>query len=141
MKKVLFSLALVVAGTTAFSQVNKGQWLVGGNMDFTASKNGDYKANTFEFAPNAGYFFIDNLAGGLKLNTNLGKSESGNTETKSTGFSIAPFIRYYFLPAAEKINVFADAAYGFGSNTTKVGTVKTEYNVTGFNIAAGPAIF
>lgn len=138
MKKVLFSLALVVAGSAAFAQVNKGQWLVGGNVSFATTKQADadddFRTTSFDVSPNAGYFFINQLAGGLRVNLNLTKTKVA--EDATTSFIVAPFARYYFLPAAEKINVFADASYGFGST----GTAK-KVSVNEFSIMAGPAVF
>lgn len=138
MKKVLFSLALIVAGSAAFAQVNKGQFLVGGNVSFATSKQADadddFRTTSFNVSPNAGYFFIDQLAGGLRVNLNTFKTKAA--EDATTTFVVAPFARYYFLPAAEKINVFADASYGFGST----GTVN-KVSINQFSIMAGPAIF
>jgi hypothetical protein len=138
MKKVLFSLALLVAGSAAFAQVNKGQWLVGGNVGFNTEKradaNNDFRETSFNVSPNAGYFFADRIAGGLRIN--LESSKVKGAEDGFTIFTAAPFVRYYFLPAIQKVNVLADASYGFGSlSNGKRGSVNE------FNIAAGPAVF
>lgn len=139
MKKVFFSLALVVSGSTAFAQINKGQFLVGGNVSFTSTKQvdaeDDDRATEFTFSPNAGYFFANQLAGGLRVNLETYK-EKGWDEGTST-YTVAPFVRYYILPAAQKINVFADASYGFGS--VKAG--EESEGINQFSIMAGPAVF
>ena len=116
MKRVLIAASLLFATHGLFAQVNKGQWLVGGNAGFETSKFGDDDSNkytSFQLSPNAGYFFIDNFAAGLRLDLNSTKFK--DEDDASTSFVLAPFARYYFLPAAEKVNVFADASYGFGS--------------------------
>jgi hypothetical protein len=137
MKKVLFVTLLVVSASAAFSQINKGQWLAGGNAAFASEKQGDYKMTAFNLSPDAGYFFINNFAGGLRIN--LESSEVKSVEdSKSTSFSVAPFVRYYFLPASQKVNVFADANYSFGS--MKEGSASSVSN-SGFGIMAGPAFF
>ena len=142
MKKLLIAFSMIVSVSTVSAQINKGQWLVGGNAGFTSSKDGDYKTSTVQFSPNVGYFFINNLAGGLRLNVSSEKNKFNDYETTETGTSIAPFVRYYFLPAAQKVNVFADASYSFGSMKYKEeGEEDQKANVNGFTISAGPAIF
>lgn len=136
MKKVLFSFVLLTLSFSAFTQINKGQWLVGGSAGFESTKYGDVdesKYTTFNISPNAGYFFIDNLAGGARVSFSSFKEKG---EDASSSFLFAPFARYYFLPAAQKVNIFADASYGFGS--------MKDGESDGFNqfaIAAGPAVF
>lgn len=134
MKKLLFASFLLFSSYAMKAQINQGQWLVGGNAGFDSEKQGDYKSTTVMVSPNAGYFFIDNLAGGLRVNfwTNKVKGD----DESSTFFSVAPFARYYFLPAAQKVNVFADAAYGFGK-----GGYSDKVSLNELSFMAGPAIF
>ena len=134
MKKVLFAALMTIAVQGVFAQVNKGQWLVGGNAGFESIKHGEGKATSFTFSPKGGYFFIDNFAGGLRVDLTSVKPKGGDASTQTL---IAPFLRYYFLPAAQKVNIFADASYGFGS-------VKDEgesESQNAYAISAGPAIF
>jgi hypothetical protein len=137
MKKVLFAAFLLVSSHSMFAQINQGQWLVGGSAGFNSSKHGDSdagKETDIWVAPNVGYFLIDKLAAGLDLSFSSNKVKSAD-DANST-FSLAPFVRYYFLDAGEKVNVFADAHYGFGSTG---GDDKVSFNE--FQIKAGPAIF
>ncbi|HYE54863.1 MAG TPA: porin family protein [Chitinophagaceae bacterium] len=138
MKKIFMVAVATILMQAGFAQINKGQWLAGGNIAFNTQKTGDHKSNSFEFAPDAGYFFIDNFAGGLRFSVTTSKSEFNNVESKYRTTMISPFVRYYFLPAAQKVNVFADASYGFGS--TKYDDDDAQSN-SGFAFAAGPAIF
>jgi hypothetical protein len=139
MKKVLFSFALLVAGSSAFSQINKGQWLAGGNIEFKTQKQADADNNTrvsgFQLSPNAGYFFMDQLAGGLRVDLITKKQK--DAEDGASDIFVSPFVRYYFLPAAQKINVFADASYGFGSKSEGGNSVGQNQ----FTFMAGPAVF
>jgi len=143
MKKVLFSLALVVAGSAAFAQIEKGKWTVGASSNslFSTTKvadaDDDSRVTSFSISPDAGYFFMDNLAVGLRANVETSKVKGADEGT--FGFGVAPFVRYYFLkPTTKKVNVFADAHYGFGSN--KVGDADGQ-GVNEFQIQAGPAIW
>ena len=143
MKKVLFATIMMVSASAALAQgnINKGDVLVGGNASFSAQKEGDYKSTTIGLAPNAGYFFINNLAGGLRIDLTSTNSDFSLTESKSSEFSIAPFVRYYFLPSTQKLNLFADASFGFGQYKSESGTVKSESNFNQVGIMAGPAVF
>jgi opacity protein-like surface antigen len=134
MKKVLFAALTMIAAQGVSAQINKGQWLVGGNASFQSQKWGEAKATSFTFSPNAGYFFIDKFAGGLRVDLTSTKPKGGDAKSD---FLIAPFVRYYFLPAAEKVNILADASYGFGSQKAEGESASQN----GFAIAAGPAVF
>lgn len=136
MKSVLIAACILFA-TQVSAQVYKGQWLAGGNASFETGKFGDSdnsKYTSVSFNPNAGYFFINNLAGGLRLSIESTKYKSDDDASSSILF--APFVRYYFLPASEKVNIFGDASYGFGS--FKDGESES-FNE--FSIMAGPSIF
>jgi hypothetical protein len=142
MKKVLFAAFLLVSSNAIFAQVDQGQWLVGGNAQFNFGKIGDTKYTTISVAPDAGYFVINQLAVGLRPELSYSKSKYkvGNVsnESSTTDFTVAPFVRYYFMPSGEKVNIFGDASYGFGSSKEKgEESVSSNY----YQIAAGPAIF
>ena len=138
MKKLFMVALATILMQAGFSQTNQGQWLVGGHAGFSSSKWGELKTTNFTFAPNAGYFFINNLAGGVRFEIQSQKVEMEGTDGKASASMIAPFVRYYFLPSAQKVNVFADASYGFGSGKEDGGEAQS---VSGFSISAGPAIF
>ena len=135
MKKIFFAALMITGAHFANAQVNKGQWLAGGNIGFESAKQGEAGRTEFNFSPNAGYFFINNFAGGLRVDVTTGKVK--DAEDGYSSFAVAPFLRYYFLPSAKKVNVFADAAYGFGS--VKDGGESASMNE--YAISAGPAIF
>lgn len=137
MKKVFIAALLLIVAHAGFSQIYKGQWLVGGNGGFETGKFGDSDASkytSFTFSPNAGYFFINNFAGGVRLS--LESTKFKNEDDATSSFLFAPFVRYYFLPAAEKVNIFADAGFGVGS----IKSGKSE-SFNQYSIMAGPAVF
>ena len=63
MKKKIFVLVLLIMyfTITVIAQTDKGNWLLGGSAGFSSSKQGEGKATSINFSPNAGYFFINNL--------------------------------------------------------------------------------
>lgn len=137
MRKIKFLLVglTVFAATNTFAQVNKGQWLIGGDAGFSSSKTGSGPSLTsISLSPNVGYFFINNFAGGGRISF---ASVSQNSQTASAVLA-APFLRYYFLPSSKNVNVFADASYGFGSTKASGGS-SSSFNA--YQIMAGPAIF
>lgn len=137
MKKVLFAAFLLVSSHSMFAQINKGQWLVGGTAGFETSKHGDSDAGKYTdiwVQPDAGYFFADKLAAGLRLG--FSSSKYKDEDDAFSTFTAAPFVRYYFLDAAQKVNIFADASYGFGSTGAK-----DKASLNYFDIMAGPAVF
>lgn len=142
MKKLLFAAFVTFSAFTVSAQTNKGQWLVGGDASFSSTKQDEYKTTSFSVSPNAGYFFIDNFAGGLRLDLTNSTEKFGDFKFKTTSTAVAPFVRYYFLPIGDKAKLFGDASFGFGSMKEKEDDddeIKT--NFTAFSIAAGPAFF
>lgn len=142
MKKVLIASFLLVSSNAIFAQVNKGNILAGGSADFSHTSQGDYKVTNISIAPDLGYFFIDQFAGGLRAEFGYMKSKNKAVTPATTGsetqFTIAPFLRYYFMPSGQPLNIFADASYGFGSDKVKGG--KSE-SINYYQIKAGPAFF
>jgi hypothetical protein len=143
MRKLIFATLFVGSVSAAFSQGNikKSDWMLGGDAGFTSQKQGDYKTTSFNLSPDAGYFFIDNFAGGLRASVSSSKETYNSNETKSSSYELAPFVRYYFLPASQKVNLFADASFGFGQNKYTSGGIDNKVNFTDLGIKAGPAIF
>lgn len=145
MKKVLLAALFAISASAAFSQanINKGNWMIGGDINFSSSKyeNADNSVKDFSFSPNVGYFFINKLAGGLRVKVNTNNYTSGNTGYESSEVLVAPFLRYYFLPSSQKVNVFADAAYGFGNSKSGISNVSTTRSLNAYALKAGAAIF
>ena len=135
MKKVILVITIAFLSNAAFSQLRKGQWIVGGdgtysnsvtkqNNDFFRSEN---KTTNVDVTPGVGYFIIDQLAAGIRpgygyANVKAETQSGGATQTyslvksKISGFSISPFVRYYALPSGRKLNVFADLSYSYSQN-------------------------
>lgn len=141
MKKIIITLTISLITYFASAQIKKGQFLVGGNATFSSNENGGQKTSQFNISPNAGYFFMNKLAGGLKLNLGYGKSDMFGVKNTATNYGISPFVRYYILPASNKVNVFAEASYGWGKSKDKSRdfTARSTYN--GYSFLIGPTFF
>ena len=142
---ILLSLSLILTNT-AMSQINKGQFLVGGNTSFESLKNDgvnvvSYKTTTFFVSPNIGYFIIPKFVGGLRLNFSVYKQKTPVSYTQ-TNISLSPFLRYYLLSQKQKFNVLVDASYINFKSKSRIQNSPTPIERTnGYNISVGPSIF
>src|SRR5687768_6440391 len=110
MKKSMLLLITFVTTIASFSQISKGSMLVGGNIRFNSYKSetqmGSSKVRTLDIAPNVGYFLIDQFAVGIRPGLTLTSTNVPVAKLKSTTYTLAPFIRYYFSKNGKKVNVF-----------------------------------
>ncbi|MGZ3854001.1 MAG: hypothetical protein ACXVLT_07085 [Flavisolibacter sp.] len=148
MKAILFFLIAINLSFTAFSQITKNNWLVGGNGKLF-SDNSDYSSDFYSYtakhtqidiSASVGYFFIDKLAVGLRptFSSLKGKVTSiGGGTTNTQRFWFGPFARYYFLQKDKQFNLLADIDYQFG--IIKSGQWNGDLN--SFNACAGPVIY
>lgn len=146
MKKALISLFVIfIVNLNARAQLEKGNWLVGGNASFASSKgtyayetyNGNSKTIDLNISPNIGYFFTDKFAAGLKpgFSLNKGTFTSGTSYVKR--FEIGPFARYYFLKPDKRVNIFSEVFYQHEFINFK----PRKGNSNTFSINAGPVIY
>jgi len=142
MKKItILSAAILLFAFTANSQVTKGNWLVGGNGRFSSqieTLNG-VKVNGLRIGltPNIGYFFIDKFAAGTKFTFNYEKTKYNGGVGKSTQLGVGPFLRYYFLNASDRINLFAESQYQYLLSSSD----GSHNNENTFTFSAGPVIY
>ena len=142
----LFFLLFIIT-TTAFTQIKKGQYLLGGGINFesTREESSIYltnKSSNFFISPTIGYFIVDKMAGGLRIDFGSYDSKSDNVETHFTTTTISPFLRYYLLPVPKKINAFIDV--GYLHNKTKWSSLSNPgyyEKAKGYYISVGPSIF
>jgi hypothetical protein len=140
---VLFAVSIIIS-ITAFSQLEKGTWLVGGNFSYTSSKNNSdagskTKAYTLSVYPNVGYFVAKKFVLGIRsaISKEASKATGTSVYSKYTDFNLGPFARYYFLEKESTVNVLLESGYQFGF--TKGDYLKNNHSV--FYFSAGPAIY
>lgn len=150
--KILALIFLITFFTTITNaQITKGNWMVGGDASFSTSDTysniGDETKiveRAVNISPNIGYFAIDKLATGIRLdyrgvfNPNYG---FGDISTNSIG--LGPFVRYYFLKPEKRVNIFLEMSYGFGKTFYNGSIISADYVTknTTFTIMGGPVIY
>lgn len=141
MKKLIFTLAIVLGVATVSAQ-EVGQMWIGGSVGFSSSKTKGSDAETsYKILPEFGYILKDNLAIGITVgykhlegaqlkdiaNVNLQGAAYGELE----GFTVAPFLRYSFL----KGNIgglFVDGGIGYSHLKEKNLDTKIDIFEVGF---------
>lgn len=127
----MLALCMLLCGFAANAQITKGNWMVGGNGDFSITKTERGGTNTLKsthlrVTPNVGYFVLNKFAVGLSGLLDYQKqkaSYSGSPSNSQTYYSLGPFARYYFLSAENQLNVFSEVSYYHAiSNPGKSGT-------------------
>ncbi len=130
MKKILLCLAIIVS-VNAYSQTEKGSWLLGGSASFSSSKASYGDATSFiSITPSIGYFIKKDLAVGAQATLQ-------NITSMNTATSFSPFVRYYFLPLGSNTKLFVNGSYGWG-NYLILGSYS---GMSTWAISAGPSIF
>jgi hypothetical protein len=143
MKKIICPLIAILLFNISHSQISKGNWLFGGNASYSSetlsSDLGD-KQNyrTTDIQGNAGYFIADKFAVGIRPDIYFSKAEVRPTTIRSKIFAIGPFLRYYFLPEEQTVNLFIDGSYSFGRSSV---TGQKGYSTNQYSVAAGSSFF
>lgn len=154
MKKVLFSaVALLAFGFVnaqekSNSGFSKGDVFVSGAFTLSSEKTGDFKTNSFEFAPKVGYFVTENIAIGGMLGYSTDKVSVPSQSATNTGFGLGAFGRYYLTPA-NQFSLFAEFGLDYtsydneyeldSSGTPVLGNSKSKE--TGLGLGAGMNYF
>jgi outer membrane protein len=132
MKKVLLSAVALLAFGFANAQeeekgnggFSKGDVFVTGAVTFGSEKTGDFKTNSFELAPQVGYFLTENIAIGGKIGFASYKEEFSGTDVEDmSGFKVGAFGRYYFTPA-NQFSLFGQLGLDYSNMEDKLADYK-----------------
>lgn len=101
MKKLFFTLAIMLGLATTVSAQEVGQIWVGGSLGVNSFKaDGGDRETSFRIVPEIGYVFADNLGVGVRFGyankTSVIKIKDAEIIGKNA-FTVNPFIRYTFL--------------------------------------------
>jgi hypothetical protein len=137
-KTILMIFLASIFNTHAKCQITKGNWLVGGSGEFHKQREdlqgSDIRGLSITAAPDIGYFIIDKLGVGLNVTFSYNRIKVKDNIGKTNILGLGPFVRYYFLPSDNRINIFSEAAYQYTIDFN--GHYQND-----LNFAAGPVIF
>jgi hypothetical protein len=147
MKRLTFLSAVFIFLSThnCFSQVGKGEKMLGGNIGFSSEKTvepingGKYTFTDFSLSPKLGFGLSKNwvLGGLLEFTGSKSTGEYYGTTIKDHMYSFGMFARK-FIPFKEQFGFFTegDAKYGFGnrvetySNSPEEKSKKQQYSIS-----------
>lgn len=130
MRKILFSLSLLLGVLSSFAQTDKEDWMIGGSFMLNTTRN-----TTFSFTPSGGYFFFNNFVGGGIFNLTYDK----RGDNKNTVYGFGPFARYYFLK--NNIKPFIATEYTFTYTKLELPGSSSTENGGDFFVGPGLAAF
>lgn len=134
MKKLIFTLAIMLGLATTVSAQEVGQMWVGGSVGFNSTKIGDGdRVSSYRIIPEIGYAFAENMGVGIKLgyahNKNVLSSFSKDGLYAKDAFTVNPFIRMAFLKGSMG-SLFVDGGAGYTYAKSDVTEVDSEGNVS-----------
>lgn len=117
MKKLFFTLAIMLGLATTVSAQEVGQMWIGGSVGFNSTKVGDGdRVSSYRIIPEIGYAFAENMGVGIKLgyaHNKLGLGQIGDAAlTAKDAFTVNPFLRIAFLKG-EMGSLFVDGGAGY----------------------------
>jgi hypothetical protein len=137
----LFFITTLLFTISTNAQITKGNWMVGGDANYTNSKvinNNDEitgSANSIRISPNIGYFVYEKFAIGINGLFHYGKA---NGSDASIGLGVGPFARYYILKPEKRVNLFTEANYNYYYTETQG---VNSFTGSSYRFKAGPVIY
>jgi hypothetical protein len=119
-KIFLISFGILFIMFNGNAQITKGNWLVGGNATLESTKyraGAVYNQTVSEIGvnPTIGYFFLDKFSAGLKTSISIRIDKFDRDTEHTTRLNFGPFVRYYFLPVSNMVNILAEGSYGYAT--------------------------
>lgn len=139
MKKIIFTVLLLLGVNSGNAQINKGNVMMGGDL---AGLNISFSNQTdLKLTPKAAWFIKDGLAVGAY--GQFGVTHVNGQDGSNYSYGIGPLARYFFtanqLPAFKKAKIFVEASAGFEGVDSSVSHSNT--NGLGFGIGPGISYF
>lgn len=149
MKKIILTVAAICAVSFANAQDKtssegfaKGDLYLSGTANFSNSKTGDFKTDSFTVAPGVGYFLTENIAIEGSLGYTSGSEfvdvtgDGDFLNVDASGFAFSAGARYFFTPAT-KFSLSIGANVSYGSVKAEAAGFDSTVNEIGFNIPVG----
>ena len=132
MKKTILLLACLSWIGFSYAQTVSGTKAVGGGFNYSSVTAPGYEGDdgtesTFGVIPSLGYFVADKFMVGVNIGYTSSKSEGMNFyDSKSTGFAVGPFARYYIHTSNESFAFYGQASVLFGSGKETIDDLDSE---------------
>ena len=145
MKKLfpIFITFILFSTNDTFAQIEKGNWLIGGNGNFNYRKTNDQFGGTKDFnlsiSPDIGYFLKNQFSLGLRSGINSFVTKSNTIRSSNTSLGLGPFIRYYYFKPLKKINLASELSYSYLVNINS-STINNQGN-SQYAFMTGPVLF
>jgi len=152
--KVFMMGVLLLVSSAAFSQTEKGTFLVSGrtSLEFVRSvTNFSYDGhsipeanmdiNSFRLYSGLGYFVANNFAAGLSLDFSHSTSFPSSGEKVKTGELILMPTLMYYIPLESSVRPFVQVGAGYANATEEAGGEKQVFSGIGYGAGAGVAWF
>lgn len=131
-QRLLFILPLLLLSFSGFAQLQKGNKILGGTLNYSTSNTTPTdpiglpgqtgKTNSFTNSPILGVFVSDRTVVGLRIDIYTFSSETTNTgqefKNEFNRFGFGPFVRRYF-PVKEWVAFYGQADLGYSFGKTK----------------------
>lgn len=134
-KLVLFAAIFFAGSLLAFSQISKGKFVLGPDLNFSSQKaefDGlglTTRTRELEFGMAGGYFIANNLEIGIGVRVSSKTQDVDDDETNLTGVSIGPHVNYYF-PLSEMFQLLISGGFSYNSSKEDY-DLNGEYTFTG----------
>lgn len=154
---ILLVIGLLLTGSLMAQMTRQGNFILGSTIGFSSANSNitqdkgtgeTTKENPYStqlsVAPSIGYFLIDNLPLGIRLDYTFNRVKDQNgLKAEDSNVLFGPFARYY-IPMKHNLYFFGEAGFGFGnSRDTKdleTGTQKINTNLFSFGVGPGATI-
>jgi hypothetical protein len=117
MKNLVFISLIILLFDSAQAQVERGRYLIGGNVDISSAYQGKNSGFNMALAPSFGVFVVRGFAIGGRYSFGISSSRNYDANKKEyttvTTFSsgIGPFVRYYIGKKPLKGLISANVSY------------------------------
>jgi outer membrane protein W len=154
-KLILLVVGLLLTGSLVAQVTRQGNFILGSTIGFSSANSqivqdkgiGEKQeenpySTQLSIAPSIGYFLIDNLPLGIRMDYTFSQVKDQNgLRAENSNVLFGPFARYY-VPMNNNMYFFGELGFGFGNSrdtkTMENGTQKINTNL--FSIGVGPGV-
>ncbi len=155
-KRILFTIVACFAlGVLGGQVTSQGNFIIGSALGLSTAQSNISQSSSagetsekrptstqFNIAPSVGYFLIDRLAVGIRMDYTLNRvTETGADKVKDSDLLFGPFARYYF-PIGKDIAFLLEGGFGFGNSNDqqRIGDDLQKINTNIFAFGIGPGL-